>query len=719
MKVKRITEAYSDNVVDCYVQQGYLQGGSSSLPDVDNDFCSLNRSLVKSYTEERYNHNGKQRVFSAGTFTTLQMKAVIKDVARTLHIPPSTVNYMTAILPNGLDYTSLFQFAYSNKKIKKFIQDYPQLFEAIRTLLYQPRSSSIHASALIITPDTVDGEDVECFDVTPIKKIDGQLVSEFDGYQLDSCGLLKNDYLATKELSKLKATMRLIKEHYGVDLSLEKLVMTNCDDPEVYEIFRMGHTQNVFQFSSDGITKFLKEMQPDNINDLIAANALYRPATLSTGSADDYVNRKRGLGEAVYKWGTYNALKDTFATLCYQEQVATMVREIGGFSLAEGVKLVKFISKKKQDKIDALKEKFLNGAKQNGCPDEDAVAIWSDIEACGSYLFNKSHATAYALTAYAGAYMKAHFPAPFYTVALEWAEQKELASLMAEMDERDATKIVPPEINHSGTTFTTDYEANEIYWSLAKIKMVGQAASYIVAEREKYGSFSSLDNFLDRIFKYKFKIYKYWDDPDNPDEAVRCPVNARHVRNLILSGCFDKVEEIGSVCERYGLLMKAAEKLGFALDPKEYPDEMLDKFYFWSQQQILVSGLGAIDYKRIYDSSHLKTITKGWTFRLLKDCQGGELDGHRAVICVTATDFEEHSFVSQKTGKNERFAKVTIQQNGEISALIAWPEDYKRYEEDMRRMKGHIVLMNVLIRYSSYTGKNEFMVAKTTKFEIL
>ena len=455
--IKQITTSSPDTVLDCFVGDGYLKTAHGSLPDVDNDFESTKRQQVKEYYEKRYNHDGKQRVFSAGTFTTLKVKAVIKDVARTMRISPSLVNYLTAIFEDDkCDYTGVFRLAAQNKKVAKFIHDYPMLFEDIRTLMFQPRSSSVHASALLVTPDTMDGEEVECFDFVPIKKVDDILVSEDDGYSLDELGLLKNDCLATKELSKLHDTFNLVNEHYHANVSLESVVEGNLDDPHVYELLRQGYTQNVFQFASRGITKFLIEMKPSCINDLIAANALYRPATLENGATETYANCKNGLVAPVYLWGTHNALKETYAQMVYQEQMVQIAREVGGLSLGDGVKLVKFISKKKIDKIKNFEAKFKEGAAKKGCPQEEIDKIWSMIEEGGKYLFNKSHATAYAVTSYVGAWLKANYPTAFYTVALEWADDKELAPLMSEMEACSKAKVVSPDINHSGDSFYTD-----------------------------------------------------------------------------------------------------------------------------------------------------------------------------------------------------------------------------------------------------------------------
>lgn len=723
MKVVSATLKTSDTpvkTIDTFVDDGYLQGEGGSLPDVDNDFQSDKRPEVKEYTERRYNKNGLQRVFSAGTYTTLKSKACLKDVARTMRIPTSIVNYITAIIDDDkCDYTGLFKLAATNKKVAKFMGDHPQLFEDVRTLMFQPRSSSVHASALLITPDTKDGETMECFDYVPIKKVDGILVSENDGYELDELGLLKNDCLATKELSKIHQTLDLVNTVYHQDITLEKLATGSLDDEKVYEVLANGCTQNVFQFSSHGITKFLTEMKPSNIGDLIAANALYRPATM--GNLDDYVNCKKGLVAPVYLWGTYNSLKDTFGLVVFQEQIVMMAREVGGFSLGEGVKLVKFVSKKKTDKIRAMKDKFMAGAKKNGCPQEDADKIWAQIEAAGTYCFNKSHATAYAVTAYAGAWLKVHYPTAFYTVALQWADDNELVALMGEMEAISNAKVVPPDINVSEDIFHTDYNTNEIFWSISRIKQLGaKAVQWIMDERKKNGEFTSITNFIDRIFKYKLKKYEYWDDPDNEEEATRCPVNARCVLNLILAGCFDKVEHAGSVIERYAIIEKAAEQLGFEIKEKDIPIDMRGKHYFWSQQQVKVSGIGSVDYKRIYDNSAIKPQLKGRvSYATLQSITPNEMDGKKVGVCATVVEVEEKKFKSKKTGGEETLCKLLLQQNNDLCECIVWPEEYKSMRPQLIDSKNKLIIFSATVKYSDYAGKNNLQFMKRSLLEVL
>lgn len=723
MKVLSVQSKTSNTpitVIDCFVDSGYLQGPGGQLPDVDVDYQSDKRQAVKEYIEQRYNHDGKQRVFSAGTVTTLKVKAVIKDVARTMRIPTALVNYLTAIFDDDkMTYTDIFKLAAVNKKVAKFIADYPQLFEDIRTLMFQPRSGSIHASALLVTPDEKDGEDVECFDFVPIKKVDNILVSENDGYELDELGLLKNDCLATKELSKLQSTMAICNNEYGTNLSLESLATGQLDDARVYELLSQGYTQNVFQFSSRGITKFLTQLKPNCIGDLIAANALYRPATM--GNLDEFVNRKDKLVAPTYLWGTYNALKDTFGVVVYQEQIVLMAREVGNFSLGEGVNLVKFISKKKTDKILAMKDKFMSGAKENGCPKEDADAIWSQIEAAGAYCFNKSHATAYAVTSYVGAYLKANYPTAFYTVALQWADDDELVTLMGEMEACSTAKVVPPDINVSEDMFHTDYKTDSIFWSLSRVKQLGtKAVNWIMEERRKNGDFTSINNFIDRIFKYKLKKYEYWDDPDNAEEATRCPVNARCVLNLILAGCFDKVEHAESVVERYAIIEKAADHLGFEIKDKDFPADMIGKHYFWSQQQIIVSGIGAIDYKRIYDNSEAKASIKGKaSYATLRDIAPLEAEDKKVAICATVVEVEERKFTSKKTGNTEVFCKVTLQQNNDVCECVVWPEEYAQHRGKLINAKNKLIIFSATIKYSDYEGKNNLQFNKRSVLEVV
>ena len=702
-------------VMDCFVDKGLVSGGHASLPDIDVDYASDRRQEIKEYLEERYNTDGRRRVFSAGTFTTMQLKAALKDVARVHRVPHGTVNYITAMLDDGTDWTGLFRQTAVNKKLKEFIQTYPEVIEEVRLVLGQPKAASIHASAIIVTPEIRNGKPAECFDFLPIREMDGVLVSEFDGYSVDEIGLLKEDVLATKELAKLSSIIGLVNEHYGQSLSIERITGRELEDEKTYRLLSEGNTQNIFQFSSPGITRFIQDVRPDCIEDLIAVNALYRPATLDIGATEDYIRFRRGEVAPVYNYGCYEATKNTFGIMVYQEQFMSVAHTLGGFDLGKTDLLRKAIGKKKADLMATLKADFIAGAVRNGCPDYEAEEIWHKIEVAGKYSFNRSHAAAYALTAYCGAWLKANYPSAFYTVALQWADDKEIPSLMAEMERCSAAKIVPPDINRSGVEFFTDYATDEIFWSLTRIRQVGiKTVEYIVSERTR-GRFECIENFIHRIFRYKLKKYRYWEDPDNPDEAVKVPVNARHIKNMILAGCFDRIENIRAVTERYAVLERAAKELGFSLSDKDFPMEMRDRHYFWSQQQIAVSGIGSIVYRRIFDNSEARQSVRGKASYLsLEEVLRDENDGRRAAVCATVAEVSEHGYKDRETGSKKRFAKLILSQNNHLTECVCWNDCYEAHRTEILSLKDKVVILTAMVRYSDYNGCNTLQMTKNS-----
>ena len=707
-RVKRRRATAPMKVIDSFVDKGLVEGGHASLPDIDVDYASDRRQEMKDYLEQRYNVGGRQRVFSAGTFTTLKLKAALKDVARVHRVPHGTVNYITAMLDDGADWTELFKIAVTNRKVYDFIQTYPEVIEDVRVLLGQPKAASVHASAIIVTPEKRDGKEADCFDFLPIRKMDGALVSEFDGYSVDEIGLLKEDVLATKELAKLSATINLVNEHYNQQLTIEKITSEMLDDEKTYRILSEGNTQNIFQFSSPGITRFIQDVQPNCIEDLIAINALFRPATLDIGATDDYVRYRRGDVAPVYNFGCYEATKNTYGIMVYQEQFMSVAHTLGGFDLGKTDYLRKAIGKKKADLMASLKNDFIAGAIKNGCPPYEAEEIWGKIETAGKYSFNRSHAAAYALTAFCGAWLKANYPTAFYTVALQWADDKEMPALMSEMERCSVAKIVPPDINHSTVEFFTDYKTNEIYWSLSRIKFVGiRTAEYIVKERLR-GDFKGVEDFIERIFYRKLNGFRarHWDTIDSTDNN-RVPVNTRHLKNMILAGCFDRVENVKSVTERYSILKRAAAALRLELTDSDAPAELRDKHYFWSQQQIAVSGIGMIDYRRIFDNSPDRALVKGKaSYILLADVLRRENEKRRAAICATVSEYSEHSYKDQETGMSKRFAKLLLTQNGQTVECVLWDEFYKSHKSELTQISGKIIILTAMIRYSHYSGCN-------------
>lgn len=721
-KIKTVRQGNPVWVMDCRVDKGLAEGGHSMAPDIDVDFASDRRQEIREYLEQRYNVNGRQRVFSAGTFSTLKLKAALKDVARVHRIPVGTVNYITAVFEDDtMDWTGLFRLAAVNRKVRTFILDYPDVIEDIRGLMGQPRAASVHASAIIVAPDEKDGAPADCFDFLPVRRMDGLLVSEFDGYQVESIGLLKEDVLATRELARLGAVISIINNTYGKSLSMEHIVENELEDRKTYTLLSRGHTQNIFQFASKGITRFIMDVQPDCMEDLIAVNALYRPATLEIGATEDYIRYRRGEVAPVYNFGTYETTANTFGIMAYQEQFMSIAHTLGGFDPGKTDYLRKAIGKKDAALMATLKDDFIKGALGNGCPEYEAREIWHKIEVAGKYSFNRSHAAAYALTAYCGAWLKANYPTAFYTVALQWCEDKEIPLLMGEMEECSRAKIVPPDINISGSGFYTDYLSDRIFWSLARIKMLGvKTVDCIIAERKKNGEFKSMEDFIHRIFRYRLRKYRYRDDPGNGEEAARVPVNSLHVRHLILSGCFDKVENIRSINERYLILEKAGRELGLAANANDYYRQFSGRDHFWSIQQINISGIGQIDYRRIYDNSTAKEKTGGKvSYMPLRDTLAPENEGKKVVVCATVAELGEVSYTGRQSGEKERFCKLKLRQNNDLVEYVFWSDYYGANRKRVQEIRDRIIIVTGIIKYNGYSGINTINSYKHTILDII
>ena len=717
IKTKHIITKRPIAVHDCNVSGGYVKRSHGSLPDVDCDF--ERRDEIKAYLEKRYNKQGMQRVFSAGTFTTEKIRSVVKDVARVHKVSTGVVEYYNKIIDEGSTWTDVMKLAFENKKIHDYIQRNYEVFEDILPLMYQPRSAGIHASAVIVVPEYVKGQKVECFDVLPVRKMDGLLVSEISGNDVDAIGLLKNDVLGVIELERIADILKLIKNNYGVDITIETILNGDLNDPKVYNLIRKGLTQGVFQMSGDGITRYIMGMKPDNINDLIASVALFRPGTLNSGAAEGYVRCKNGQETPEYLWGTYDILKDTFGYNCYQEQISQTAQKIGGLSLGDGVNLVKALSKKKLEKVRKFKDKYFEGAKKNGCPKEAAEKIWSNVEDAAKYSFNKSHATAYGLTGYIGAWLKTYYPTAFYTVILKHQDEKKLPKLMNEMRAVGGTTISQPNINISGIDFVTDFNTGLIHWSLSRIKQLGvRAVKYIMDDRDKFGPYTSIEEFIDRIFKYKMKQYKYWNDPDNRDEYEKCPVNARSVKHLILAGAFDEVENVKSVVERYGIMIRAAEHLGFTVKETEIPEDLRGKHYFWSEQQIKLSGMGEIDYERVFNEEGAPHLNF-YPLHLLDTIYDQPNDVLNPAVCATITEIQDKTFKDKKTGETKHFGKIQVRQNTDIATIILWPDAWEKKKHLFTGKVGRMFISAVMVKYSDYEQKYAMNITPQSFTKIL
>lgn len=353
-----------------------LVGGS--LPDLDTDFEMARRGEVKEYMERRY---GKDQVCSVGTYTTLQVKAAIKDLCRLEGIPVPEVNMFTAKIDGVKDFDDLFRMACQKKDVAYFINKYPGIIQAVGLIQGQPKAKSIHACAMMVYPD-----DHDMFHWNPVRRQGDMMVSEWEGGELDGAGFLKEDILGILQLSKFGDILKLVKEHTGKDVDIYTLPL---DDKKVYTYFQKGWTGDVFHFGAKGLTGYCRMMKPDNITELVNCIGLYRPGVMEGNFHNEYILRKNGEREVSFRKGSGEILQDTRYIMIWQEQTMKMFQKLGGFNLVEADDARRALGKKKVEKLLPFKERFLKHYVSNfGVDQKYAEDTWKEIENMAAYQFN-------------------------------------------------------------------------------------------------------------------------------------------------------------------------------------------------------------------------------------------------------------------------------------------------------------------------------------------
>lgn len=357
------------------IRQGLVGG---SLPDLDTDFEMGRRGEVKEYMERRY---GKDQVCSVGTYTTLQVKAAIKDLCRLEGIPVSEVNMFTAKIDGVKDFDDLFRMACQKKDVAYFINKYPGIIQAVGLIQGQPKAKSIHACAMMVYPD-----DHDMFHWNPVRRQGDMMVSEWEGGELDGAGFLKEDILGILQLSKFGDILKLVKEHTGKDVDIYTLPL---DDKKVYSYFQKGWTGDVFHFGAKGLTGYCRMMKPDNITELVNCIGLYRPGVMEGNFHNEYILRKNGEREVSFRKGSDEILQDTRYIMIWQEQTMKMFQKLGGFNLVEADDGRRALTKKRVEKLLPFKERFLKHYVSNfGVDQKYAEDTWKEIENMAAYQFN-------------------------------------------------------------------------------------------------------------------------------------------------------------------------------------------------------------------------------------------------------------------------------------------------------------------------------------------
>jgi DNA polymerase-3 subunit alpha len=492
----------------------FLNPDRKSMPDIDTDFDDEGRQKVIDYVVEKY---GKNQVAQIITYGTMAAKMSIKDVARVMDLPLADSNALAKLVPDkpGIELRRVLHAPLKTKDGQKSLEEKDGLgnddLESVRKLreIYKQkdaiaskvlheaerlegsvRSTGIHAAGIIIAPKDLT-------DLIPIATAkDSPLwVTQIEGNDIESAGIIKMDFLGLKTLSIIKQALALIKELHDTTIDIDKIPL---DDAKTFELYQSGATIGTFQFESPGMQKYLRELKPDKFGDLIAMNALYRPGPMAY--IPNYIDRKHGREAISYDLPEMQEfLEETYGITVYQEQVMLLAQKLAGFSKGDADVLRKAMGKKNRETLDKMKKQFIEGATAKLLPPERLEKIWTDWEAFAQYAFNKSHSTCYAYVAYQTAYLKAHYPAAYMSAVLNNAGSIEKITFFMEECKRMGIKVLGPDSNESLKGFAVNAKG-EIRFGLGGLKGVGEAAvESIIEERKKGGLYKNVFDFIKRV----------------------------------------------------------------------------------------------------------------------------------------------------------------------------------------------------------------------------
>lgn len=473
----------------------FLNPERVSMPDIDIDFCYERRQEVIDYVVRKY---GKDRVVQIVTFGTLAARGVIRDVGRVMDLPYAFVDTIAKMIPTELNIT-IDKALKMNPELRRTYESDEQvkyLIDMSKRLEGLPRHSSMHAAGVVISQKSVD-------EYVPLSRAsDGSVTTQFTMTTLEELGLLKMDFLGLRTLTVIHNAVEMAKKKTP-DLDIDKV---DYDDKNVLDYVGTGRTDGIFQVESAGMKSFMKELKPHSLEDIIAGISLYRPGPMDF--IPQYIKGKNEAGAVSYDCPQLEPiLSPTYGCIVYQEQVMQIVRDLAGYTLGRSDLLRRAMSKKKGDVMQKERQVFVYGDEENGVPgciangisEELANKIYDEMIDFAKYAFNKSHAAAYAVVAYQTAYLKYYYPVEFMAALMTSVIENppKVAEYIYSCRQMDI-KILPPDINCGEADFSVD--GGNIRYGLAAIKSVGRPViEAIVADREEFGPFKNLEDFISRL----------------------------------------------------------------------------------------------------------------------------------------------------------------------------------------------------------------------------
>ena len=481
----------------------FLNPERVSMPDFDIDFCYNRREEVLDYVKSKY---GDDRVAQIVTFGTLAPRAAIRDVGRAIGMPYSKVDTVAKLIPRD---ASTIEEAVSTGELATLFKNDEEIRKLVQLSMKlegMPRHASTHAAGVVITEKPT-------YEYVPLSHSGTGVVTQFDMNTDARLGLVKFDFLGLRYLTVIEDAVKEIRKHNpGFDLQ-----SISYDDKATFELLCDARTEGVFQLESGGMKQVLQKLKPTCLEDIIACVALYRPGPMD--SIDSFIARKHGEERIEYKTPRLKEILDvTYGCIVYQEQVMQICRSLAGYSYARADIVRRAMSKKKTTAMQAERDAFIDGCLEHGVSQSVSNEIFEEMLGFAKYAFNKSHATAYGIISYRTAYLKAHYPAEYFTALLTSVLDNagKVREYIADAA-RFGVKVLPPDINESEETFSSD--GRNIRFGLLAIKNVGRNFANAVIKTRSAAKYSSFDDFVSRTIDFD--------------------LNKRTVESLIKCGAFD------------------------------------------------------------------------------------------------------------------------------------------------------------------------------------
>ena len=497
----------------------FLNPERVSMPDIDVDFCYERRQEVIDYVVEKY---GKDQVVQIVTFGTLAAKGVVRDVGRVLDLPYAMCDSIAKMIPNDLGMT-LDKAIAANPDLRKLYNEDAQvkyLIDMSKRLEGLPRHTSMHAAGVVIGSRSID-------EFVPLSKAaDGTITTQFTMTTIEELGLLKMDFLGLRTLTVIQNAVHLAEKDYGISIDIDHI---DFDDKRVLESIGTGRTEGVFQLESGGMKSFMKELKPENLEDIIAGISLYRPGPMDF--IPRYLKGKNDKSSITYECPQLEPiLSPTYGCIVYQEQVMQIVRDLAGYTMGRSDLVRRAMSKKKTAVMEKERQNFVYGNEAegvkgciaNGIDEKTANHIYDEMIDFAKYAFNKSHAAAYAVVSYQTAYLKYYYPKEFMAALMSSVMENvsKFSEYILNCRRMMNIAVLPPDINEGESGFSVS--DGGIRYGLSAIKSVGKpVVDAILEERAKNGKFRTMEDFINRMTQRE--------------------VNRRTLENFIKSGALDSL----------------------------------------------------------------------------------------------------------------------------------------------------------------------------------